>query len=105
MTMTEQEYRDYVREQREAQAKRDRAARGEPEPERGYDAGMPSQETSLQKLHRANLNSTRDSDFKEPELTDAERGMSPQAFARLSSAKRLEIWNRAMLARRQVIAA
>ena len=59
----------------------------------------------MQKLHRANLNSTRESDFKEPELTDVERGMSPQAFARLTPAKRLEIWNRAMLARRQVIAA
>ena len=103
--MTEAEYQDSIRKQREAQAKRDRAAHGEPEPERGYDAGMPSKETSLQKLHRANLNSTRESDFKEPELTDAERGMSPQAFSQISSAKRLEIWNRAMLLRRQVIAA
>lgn len=104
MTMTEQEYREYVREQREAQAKRDRAARGEPEPERGYDAGMPSKETPLQKLKRANLNSTRQTDFVEPELSDSERGMSPQAFADLTPAKRLEIWNRAMLIRRQVYA-
>lgn len=103
MTMTEREYREYVREQREAQARRERAARGEPEPERGYDAGLPSKETSLQKLHRANLNSTRESDFKEPELTDAERGMSVQAFAKLTPSRRLEIWNRVMLDRRKVL--
>lgn len=59
----------------------------------------------MQKLKRANLNSTRETDFEEPPLTDLERGMSLQAFARLSSAKRLEIWNRAMLVRRQVVAA
>lgn len=104
MTLTEEEYRNNVREQREAQARRDRAARGEPEPERGYDAGLPSKETPMQKLHRANLNSTRESDFKEPELTDAERGMSQQAFDRLTPEKRLAIWNRAMLIRRQLLA-
>lgn len=102
--LTEAEYRQQCREKEEKRARAERAARGEPEPERAYSYSppVPSNLTSRQKLERANQGFLVQEKFVEPNLTDGERGMSELAFSRLPPQRRLEIANRAMLKRRGV---
>lgn len=97
--MTEKEYRQKLRDQEAAK----RRARGEPAPEKSYDAPLPSNLTSRQKLDIANSNfHLRGDGHVEQPLTDDERGMSETAFSRLPGKRKLDIANQAMLTRRGV---
>ena len=98
--MLEKDYRRAVREKEEADLRAQRRTRGEPEPEKGYDAPISKVLSAREKLERANANFLERDKFVEPPLTDAERGMSPAAFNALSPQKRMAIWDRAMSARR-----
>lgn len=100
--MLEKDYRRAVREKEEADSRAQRRARGEPEPEKGYDAPTSKVLSAREKLDAANRGFLERDEFVEPPLTDAERGMSEFAFAQLPPKRRLEIANRAMLSRRGV---
>lgn len=100
--LTEEEYRAVLRENEDKRQRAERLSRGEPEPERGYPAPLPSNLTSRQKLDISNANfEQRCNGFQEPPLTDAERGMSQVTFDRLPARRRNDIYTSAMFERRR----
>ncbi len=87
--MTEDEYRERLRAKgRVAMA------------ERPYVVPPAPNSTSRQKLDHANANFQHRDGFVEPPLTEVEQGMSKANFDSLPPHRKLEIWNRAMAARR-----
>lgn len=98
--MIERDYREKQRELEARQRKAERQAKGEPEPERSYDAPVPAGLTPRQRLEYANANFLKRGGWQEPPLTDDERGMSSWAFEQLPPEQRLKIANRVYFQRR-----